>query len=186
MNAVELYCLMKSRSAEMLNFKLIPVNLSAWLTLQNWQLRNYSIEGNHASVFLFQPHLGGEIQTVGCFCSLGTTAAITLAQLSLKCVLLLENCIAYVDGLVCDGASANRLAPATFGIRWYLDNLQNKMTNPCDATRSILFFCDMRHLFEECSQQSPSSERIHGLLIYNLLLCTSPSSVLCWLLCYLK
>ena len=72
-------------------------------------------EGDHALVFLFQPHLSGWVQTVGCFCSSGTTPSGILAKLILECIILLENCGAMVDGLVSDGASTNRSSLALFG-----------------------------------------------------------------------
>jgi hypothetical protein len=107
-----------------------------------------STEGDHALVFLFQPHLSGWVQTVGCFCSSGTTPALVLSQLLLKCIVLLENSGAIVDGLVCDGASTNRSALATFGFNGSLHNLQNKMVNPCDVNRKVFFFSDMPHLLK--------------------------------------
>lgn len=49
-----------------------------------------STGGEHAQVFLFQPHLSGRVQTVGCFCSLGNTPALVLSQPLLKCIVLQE------------------------------------------------------------------------------------------------
>ena len=105
-------------------------------------------EGDHALVFLFQPHLSSWIQTVGCFCSSGTTPAVVLSQLLLKCIILLENSGALVDGLVCDGASTNRSALASLGFNGNMNSLHFKMCNPCDVTRNIFFFCDVPHLLK--------------------------------------
>lgn len=107
-----------------------------------------STEGDHALVFMFQPHLSGWIQTVGCFCSAGTTQAITLSQLLLKCIILLQNSGAFVDAVVCDGAATNRSALAQLGFDGSLNSLSNKMMNPCDASRNVFFFCDMPHLLK--------------------------------------
>lgn len=76
----------------------------------------------------------GRVQTVGSFCSSGTTPAIVLSELILKCVVLLENAGAMVDRFVSDGASTNRSALSMFGFDGSTKSLQNKMTNPCDPT----------------------------------------------------
>jgi hypothetical protein len=108
----------------------------------------HSQEGDHALVFLFQPHMGGWVQTVGCFCSAGTTPSTVLAKLILQCVILLEKCGARVDGLVSDGASTNRCALATMGLCGEMGSLQHKMKNPVDPSRDIYFFCDAPHLLK--------------------------------------
>ena len=38
-------------------------------------------EGDHALVFLFQPHMSGWVQTIGCFCAAGTTPTAILSKL---------------------------------------------------------------------------------------------------------
>ena len=53
-----------------------------------------------------------------------------------------------MDGLVCDGATTNRAALASFGFSGIMDEVQNKMVNPCDNSRSIYFFCDTPHLLK--------------------------------------
>jgi len=105
-------------------------------------------EGDHALVFLFQPHLGGWHQTIGCFCSASTTPTMILSKFILQAIILLENSGALVDGIVCDGASSNRSALASFGFNGDVKNVQNKMQNPCDKERSIFFFCDVPHLLK--------------------------------------
>jgi len=52
-------------------------------------------ESDHALVFLLQPNLSSWSQTVGCFCSSGTTPAIVLSHLLLKCIILLENTVVH-------------------------------------------------------------------------------------------
>ena len=103
-------------------------------------------EGDHALVFLFQPHLSSWVQTVGCFCSSGTTPSEILSKLILECINLLENCGGMVDGLVSDGASTNRLA--LLGFSGALESLGDKMKNPVDPSRNIFFFCDTPHLLK--------------------------------------
>jgi hypothetical protein len=110
--------------------------------------QNIFQEGDHALVFLFQPHMGGWLQTIGCFCSAATTPSTVLAKLILEAVILLENCGAMVDGLVSDGASTNRSALASLGFCGEMEKVQNKMTNPCDDQRSVYFFCDTPHLMK--------------------------------------
>jgi hypothetical protein len=105
-------------------------------------------EGDHALVFLFQPHLGGWLQTIGCFCSAGTTPSAILSKLILEAIILLENCGAVVDGLVSDGASTNRAALANLGFCGDLGKVRNKMINPRDSQRSVFFFCDIPHLLK--------------------------------------
>lgn len=105
-------------------------------------------EGDHALVFLFQPHMGGWIQTIGCFCSASTTPTMILSKFILQAIILLENSGALVDGIVCDGASTNRSALTSFGFNGDMKNVQNKMPNPCDSQRSIFFFCDVPHLLK--------------------------------------
>jgi Transposase protein len=115
-----------------------------------------SVEGDHALVVMFQSHLGGWVQTVGCFCSSGTTPSAILSKLLLKAIILLENAGAIVDGLVCDGAATNRAALENFGFCGKLANPCNKMTNPCDDRRNIYFFL-MPHI---CSKQSEQPAEI--------------------------
>jgi len=129
-------------------------------------------EGDHALVFLFQPHLGGWIQTVGSFCSSGTTPAIILAHLLLKCVILLENSGARVDGLVCDGASTNRSAISMLGYDGKLGSLQNKMKHPCDASRSIFFFCDMPHVLKTIRNNLLRAKKFQVLVVVLIALYT--------------
>jgi Transposase protein/THAP domain len=105
-------------------------------------------EGDHALVFLFRPHLNGWVQTIGCFCSAGATPSVVLAKLILEAIVLLENCGACVDGLVCDGASTNRKALKELGWCGTMGSVCNKMVNPCDKNRSIYFFCDVPHLIK--------------------------------------
>jgi len=105
-------------------------------------------EGDHALVFLFQPHMSGWVQTIGCFCAAGTTPTTVLAKLILRAIILLENSGAEVDGLVCDGASTNRAALRSFGFCGEINKICNSMTNPCDDKRSIFFFCDTPHLLK--------------------------------------
>ena len=105
-------------------------------------------EGDHALVFLFRPHMNGWIQTIGCFCSAGTTPSAQLSKLILEAIILLENCGAVVDGIVADGASTNRKAFAMLGFCGKISAVSNKMTNPCDDSRDIYFICDMPHLLK--------------------------------------
>ena len=105
-------------------------------------------ECDHALVFLFRPHFSGWIQTIGCFAASGTTPAVVLAKLVLETIILLENCGARVDGVVCDGASTNRKALSQMGFCGSKDALCNKMQNPCDDKRSIFFFSDVPHLLK--------------------------------------
>ena len=109
---------------------------------------NLSQEGDHALVFMFRPHLNGWLQTVGSFCSAGTTPSAVLSKLILEAIVFLENCGALVDGLVCDGASTNRKALTTLGFCGKMSGLCNKMVNPCDDTRNIYFFSDTPHLLK--------------------------------------
>jgi hypothetical protein len=99
---------------------------------------NLSQEGDHALVFMFRPHLNGWLQTVGSFCSAGTTPSAVLSKLILEAIVFLENCGALVDGLVCDGASTNRKALTTLGFCGKMRGLCNKMVNPCDDTRIFI------------------------------------------------
>jgi hypothetical protein len=105
-------------------------------------------EGDHALVFLFQPHLNGWIQTIGSFCSSGTTPSGVLAKLILEAIIILENCGAHVDGLVCDGASTNRKAMSALGFCGKMNAVSNKMVNSCDNSRNIYFMCDVPHLLK--------------------------------------
>lgn len=105
-------------------------------------------EGDHALVFLFQPHRGGWMQTIGSFCSLGTTPTFILSKLIVQAIILLENCGALVDGIVCDGATTNRAALGTFGFNGQKGTVNNKMVNPCAENRHIYFFCDTPHLLK--------------------------------------
>lgn len=105
-------------------------------------------EGDHALVFLFRPHLNSWIQTIGCFCSAGTTPSEVLTKLILEAIVLLENSGAMVDGLVCDGASTNRKAFKQLGWCGTIGSVSNKMVNPCDESRNIYFFNDVPHLLK--------------------------------------
>ena len=105
-------------------------------------------EGDHALVFLFHPHMGGWMQTIGCFCAAGTTPTVVLSKLILQAIILLENAGAEVDALVSDGASTNRAALASFGLCGEIEKTCNSMKNPCDDSRSVFFICDVPHLLK--------------------------------------
>jgi hypothetical protein len=92
--------------------------------------------------------LSGWVQTIGSFCSDGTTPSAVLAKLILEAVVLLENCGAQVDGLVRDGASSNRKAQKQLGWCGIMGSVCNRMVNPCDETRNIFFFSDVPHLLK--------------------------------------
>ncbi|KAH9361089.1 hypothetical protein HPB48_002951 [Haemaphysalis longicornis] len=55
-------------------------------------------------------------QPIAAFASKGPTKGTTLAQLVLKAIFLLEEAGAFVDALVCDGATTNRSMWREFGI----------------------------------------------------------------------
>lgn len=126
-------------------------------------------EGDHALVFLFQPHMGGWVQAIGCFCSAATTPCAVLAKLILQAIILLENCGAKVDGLVCDGVSTNRAALASFGFNGSKDKLVNRMVNPCDDKRFIYFFCDMPHLLKTIRNNLLSKKQFLVSTVYAVL-----------------
>ena len=115
-------------------------------------------EGDHALVFLYQPHMSGWIQTIGCFCAAGTTSKEILAKLILQAIILLENCGAWVDALISDGASTNRAALASFGFCGEMNKLCNRMKNPCDERRYIYFICDTPHLLKTIRKQFVESK----------------------------
>lgn len=79
------------------------------LTTGNLTTDVHTKEANHALIFLFQPLLGGWVQTIG-FCFAATTLTAGLTKLILQAITLLANCGAVVKKLVCDGASTNAAA----------------------------------------------------------------------------
>ena len=116
-------------------------------------------EGDHALVFLFKPFLGGWMQTIGSFCSAGTTPSDVLVKLILEAIILLENCGARVDGVVCDGASTNRKALSALGFSGKMGSVCNKMVNPCSESRQIFFFSDAPHLWKTVHNNLMSSKQ---------------------------
>ena len=123
-------------------------------------------EGDHALVFMFRPHLGSWIQTIGCFCSAGTTPAIILAKLILEAILMLEKCGAQVDGIVSDGASTNRKALSSLGFCGKMNKVCNAMTNPYDGNRKVFFICDVPHLIKTIRNNLLKSEVFQVIAIY--------------------
>jgi len=88
---------------------------------------------DHALVFMFRPLCGSWVQTIRCFLTKGNA---TLSHLLLEAVTLLENAGLRVDGVVCDGATWNRMMWKKFGI----DANNSSCEHPTDPTRRLWFF----------------------------------------------
>ena len=115
---------------------------------------------DHALVFMFQSVGDNFTQSIGTFASKGPTKGQTLAQLVLESIILLENAGAYIDGIICDGASTNRKMWTEFGVSGKMDTQKNHFfVNPINETRTVYVFSDAPHLFK-CIRNSLLERRI--------------------------
>lgn len=103
---------------------------------------------DHALVFMFCPAADSYTQPVALYASKNATKGIILASLIVKVIQELEKAGAFVDGIICDGASTNRRMWKEFGISGSLANPNNKCIHPVDEKRMLFFFSDTPHLFK--------------------------------------
>ncbi|KAH9374788.1 hypothetical protein HPB48_000452 [Haemaphysalis longicornis] len=80
--------------------------------------------------------------------SKGPTKGTTLAQLVLKAIFLLEEAGAFVDALVCAGATTNHSMRREFGMSGSLQRTRHSFIHPVDDTRSVYIFSDAPHLMK--------------------------------------
>lgn len=106
------------------------------------------IEGDHALVFLFKPHLSWWSQTIGTFYSKGATPETTLAKMVLHAIICLEKSGARVTSTVCDGASTNKAALQALGITGSLHCKKNTFQNPFDIKRNVFVFIDVPYIYK--------------------------------------
>lgn len=66
----------------------------------------------------------------------------------LKAISLLENIGINVEGIVCDGATANRRMWKELGIDGTKQNLKNYFEHPIEPKRKVYVFSDFVHLFK--------------------------------------
>lgn len=103
---------------------------------------------DHGLVFTFRSFGDSYSQPIGVFASKGPTKGKTLAQLVLKAIFLLEEAGAFVDALVCDGATTNRCMWREFGISGSLQHTKHSFIHPVDDARSVYVFSDAPHLMK--------------------------------------
>lgn len=109
---------------------------------------------DHGLVFMFRSIGDNFSQPIGVFASKGPTKGVILAQLVVQAIFLIEQAGAFVDGLVCDGASTNRKMWSEFGVSGKKqpedEKFQNRnyFINPADDSRKIYVFSDTPHLFK--------------------------------------
>jgi len=105
-------------------------------------------KATHGLVFLFQPLADSYTQPIAVFASKGPVNGLTLAQLVIKAVVLLENAGAKVHGLVSDGAQTNRKVWAELGISGKLNNCISHIEHFVNENRKFFIFSDTPHLFK--------------------------------------
>ncbi|KAL5239381.1 hypothetical protein ACI65C_006791 [Semiaphis heraclei] len=105
-------------------------------------------KATHGLVFLFQPLADFYTQLIAVFASKGPVNGLTLAQLVIKAVVLLENAGAKVHGLVSDGAQTNRKVWAELGISGILNDCISHIEHFVDENRQFFIFSDTPHLFK--------------------------------------
>lgn len=103
---------------------------------------------DHALVFMFSS-LGCKFhQPIATFPCKSSTPGVVLAQLVLQAIIQLENAGAFVDGIICDGATTNRKMWEEFGITGNRHNVRYSFENPADENRKIYAFSDTPHLIK--------------------------------------
>jgi hypothetical protein len=103
---------------------------------------------DHGLVFMFSPLGDNYSQPVAVYASKGPTKGDMLAKLILKIICKLEDVGAYVDGIICDGATTNRKMWKIFGVSGELNKLNNKFVHPLDESRYVWVFSDTPHLIK--------------------------------------
>lgn len=95
---------------------------------------------DHALVFTFSSLGANFCQPIATFASKNATPGRVLVQLILQAIMELEQTGAYVDGIICDGASTNRKMWTELGISGELGNTSCSFENPYDDTRQVYVF----------------------------------------------
>lgn len=75
-------------------------------------------------------------------------SGITITQLVIKAISLLENSGVQIDGIVSDRSSSNRKLWNEFGVSGTRSNLQNSVVHPMNQNQKIYFFSDAPHLIK--------------------------------------
>lgn len=103
---------------------------------------------DHGLVFAFRSFGESYSQPVAVFASHGPTKGTVLSQLVLKAILILEDAGAFVDAVVCDGATTNRSMWKHFGVTGALNGAKNYFVNPVCEERNVYVFSDAPHLIK--------------------------------------
>lgn len=113
---------------------------------------------DHALVFLFSSLGENFKQPVAVYAAKNATKGILLSKLIIKVIIKLEQAGAFVDGVICDGASTNRNMWKHLGVTGDLLQPVNKIKHPVDDARNLFFFSDAPHLIKcvrNCMHRSP-------------------------------
>lgn len=105
-------------------------------------------KATHGLVLMFQPLADSYTQPIAVFASKGPVGGLTLTQIIIKAVFLLENAGAKVHGLVSDGAQTNRKVWKELGIRGNLNDCQSHVEHFVDSARQFFVFSDTPHLIK--------------------------------------
>ncbi|CAG7731494.1 unnamed protein product, partial [Allacma fusca] len=103
---------------------------------------------DHALVLMFRSINSNWAQPVACFASKNSAPGEILAKLAISCILKLEEAGAFVDAIICDGATSNKKTWKTLGVQASSKVIQNKIIHPCDGARFLYFLCDVPHLIK--------------------------------------
>jgi len=122
-------------------------------------------KANMALVFMFQPLCDNYTQPVAVFVSRGPVHGTVLAQLLLKCIILVEKAGAKVHGFVCDGATTNRKLWLELSINGKMNELNNSFIHPLDTTRQIFAFSDTPHLIKNIRNRLNNKKQLKVFII---------------------
>jgi len=128
-----------------------------------------SDKATHGLVFMFQPLADSYTQPIAVFASKGPVAGLTLTQLIIKAVVLLENAGAKVHGLVSDGAQTNRKAWKELGIRGHLNDCQSHVEHFVDSSRKFFVFSDTPHLIKNVRNRLYNNKELLVILNFKCL-----------------
>lgn len=126
-------------------------------------------KATHGLVFLFQPLADSYTQPIAVFASKGPVNGLTLTQLIVKAVVLLENAGVKVHGLVSDGAQTNKKFWSELGISSKLNSCISYIEHFVDETRKFFIFSDTPHLIKNVRNRLYNNRE---LMVNNYKKCT--------------
>lgn len=114
----------------------------------DYKATNINEKATSGLVLMFQHLADSYSQPVAVFASKGPVVGTELEKLAIKCIILLEQAGATVQGIVSDGAQTNRKIWSELGVDGHIKSFKNWFIHPLHDDRKMYAFSDTSHLFK--------------------------------------